>query len=199
MKRILLASLFMFSFSVSVFAIGSTLDVKAGVQYPTDIEKVGFDSAAKVSFGIDKYFAVGLESGFGWLNWEDKDSPVAAGNLNLTKVEKTNLYYVPLLAVATVRLSDLLESDGFMPYLSGGAGYSWAWYRHPEIKERFDGFTWQIVGGVAFKLGSDSNLTLLLEGGYRGAGIQNEDDFELDMSGPIGRVGVSFPLETTDY
>ena len=27
-------------------------------------------------------------------------------------------------------------------------------------KERFDGFTWQVVGGIAVKLGSDSNLII---------------------------------------
>ena len=198
MKRILLAALFMFTFSVSVFALGSTLDVKGGIQYPSDVEKVGFDSAATLNIGVDKYFALGVESGFGWIKWEDKDSPVTAGYVTVAKVEKTNLYYLPLLAVATVRFSDFMESDGFMPYISGGAGYSWTWYRNPDFKDRFEGFTWQAVGGVAFRLGSDSNLTLVVEGGYRGADVQDKNDYALNMSGPIGRIGISFPLEVTE-
>lgn len=198
MKRKILLTLAILAFSISAFAINSTLDVKGGVQYPSDVEKVGFDSAATLNIGVDKYFAIGVESGFGWIKWEDKDSPIAAGNINVAKVEKTNLYYLPLLAVATIRFSDFLESDGFMPYVSGGAGYSWTWYRNPDYNDRFDGFTWQAVAGVAFRLGSDSNLTLLVEGGYRGADVEDSKNYALDMSGPIGRIGISFPIEPTD-
>ncbi len=198
MKKILLAALFMLTFSISVFALGSTLDVKGGIQYPNDVEKVGFDSAATLNIGVDKYFALGIESGFGWIKWTDKDSAFSAGKIDLAKVEKTNLYYLPLLAVATVKFSDFMESDGIMPYVSVGAGYSWTWYRNPDFNDRFEGFTWQAVAGLAFKLGSDSNLTLIFEGGYRGADVQDKDDYALNMSGPIGRIGVSFPIEPTE-
>jgi hypothetical protein len=197
MKRKILVTLAILAFSVQVFAINSTLHVKGGVQYPDAPDKAGFDSAATLNIGVDKYFTIGAESGFGWVKWKDKDSDIAAGYVNLSKVENTNLYTLPLLAVATIRLADMMETYGFMPYITGGAGYSWTWYRHPEFKDRFEGFTWQVIGGVEIKLGSDSNLSFLAEGGYRNAAVQNYDDFELDMSGFIGRVGVSFPLETT--
>lgn len=55
----------------------------------------------------------------------------------------------------TIRLADMMEQYGFMPYITGGAGYSWTWYRNPAFKDRFEGFTWQALGGVQFKLGED--------------------------------------------
>ncbi|HNX24729.1 MAG TPA: outer membrane beta-barrel protein [Spirochaetota bacterium] len=198
MKRKILATLAMLTFSISAFAINSTLHVKGGVQYPDAPDKAGFDSAATLNIGVDKYFTLGAESGFGWVKWEDKDSDVAAGYVTLSKVDKTNAYTLPLLAVATVRLADMMETYGFMPYLTGGAGYSWTWYDNPEFSDRFEGFTWQVMGGVEIKIGADSNLSFLIEGGYRDAGVQNSDDYELDMSGFIGRVGISFPLEVTE-
>ena len=202
MKRILLAALFMFTFSVSVFALGSTVEVKGGIQYPTDLEKVGFDSAATLNIGVDKYFTLGAETGFGWLKWKDKVGDVGLGDVPLSESTTNNLYTLPLLAVARIRMADMMESNGFMPYVSGGIGYSWTWYKLPEDTYKFSGLTWQGIVGVEVKLGADSNLSLVIEGGYKGATLTNSKDFakdvELDMSGFMGRIGVSFPIEPTE-
>jgi hypothetical protein len=200
MKRIIFVALALFAFSVSAFAINSTLHVKGGVQYPDAPDKAGFDSAATLNIGFDKYFTAGAETGFGWIQWKDETSDVAVAKIAGAKVDKTNLYTLPVLGVATIRLADMMETYGFMPYITGGAGYSWTWYRHPDYKDRFDGFTWQVMGGLEVKLGSDSNLSCLIEAGYRSAPVENSDNVEIDMSGFIGRVGVSFPLEmSSDY
>jgi len=193
MKRKLLVTLAILAFSVSAFAIDYTLDVKGGAQRPTDVKKTGFDSAAILNIGVDKYFTVGPEVGFGWINWEQKTGSVVIGNQTLTKNSEINLYSLPVLGVAKIRLADMMESYGFMPYITGGAGYSWTWYKLPSYTHRFGGFTWQAMGGVEVKLGSDSNLALLVEGGYRGAKVKH-DGLTLKMSGPVGRVGISFPL-----
>jgi len=198
MKIKLLIAFFMLTFSVSVFAINSTLDIKGGVQYPNAPGKVGLDSAATLNIGVDKYFTIGAESGFGWIQWTDKTSDVSLSKVSGAAVDKTNLYTLPLLAVATIRLADMMETYGFMPYVTGGAGYSWTWYRNPGYKDRFEGFTWQAMGGVKIKLGADSNLAVLLEGGYRYAPVQDSKNFEVKMSGPIARVGISFPIEPTE-
>ncbi|PKL18062.1 MAG: hypothetical protein CVV49_07970 [Spirochaetae bacterium HGW-Spirochaetae-5] len=173
MKKILLAALFMFTFSVSVFALGSTLEVKGGVQYPSDLEKVGFDSAATLNIGVDKYFTFGAETGFGWLKWKDEAGDVGLGNFTVTESTTNNLYTLPLLAVARIRMADMMESNGFMPYVSGGIGYSWTWYKLPDETYRFSGLTWQGIVGVEVKLGADSNLSLIVEGGYKGATLTN--------------------------
>jgi hypothetical protein len=198
MKRKILLTLTILVFSIGAFA-QTTLHVKGGIQNPSAAEKIGFDSAVTLNLGIDKYFTLGPEVGFGWVKWEDKGEKIPGGNVTLTEVVTTNLYSMPVLAVATIRLADMMESTGFMPYVSAGAGYSWTWYRSNDYKEKFAGFTWQVAGGAEIKLGSDSALSVIIEGGYRGTSIKNADSLELDMSGAIGRIGVSFPLEGSDY
>jgi len=199
MKRKILVTLAILIFSVAVFAENSTLNIKGGVHYPSDLEKTGFDSALTLNIGVDKYFTVGAETGFGWMKWKDKGESFSGGEVTLAETETSNLYSLPLLAVATVRLADMMDNYGFMPYVTGGAGYSWTWYRSSSFNEDFDGFTWQAMGGVEIKLGADSNLALIAEAGYRSAAITNPDDIELDMSGFIGRIGISFPLETSNF
>ncbi len=193
MKRILLVTLTIFALSVTAFAVDFSLDVKGGAQRPTDVKKTGFDSAADLNIGVDKYFTVGPEAGFGWINWEEKTGTVVLGNQTLSKNSQINLYSLPVLGVAKIRLADMMESYGFMPYIAGGAGYSWTWYKLPEKTYRFGGFTWEALGGVEIKLGADSNLAFVLEGGYRGAKVKHTG-LTLDMSGPVGRAGISFPL-----
>lgn len=95
------------------------------------------------------------------------------------------------------------EQYGFMPYVTGGAGYSWAKFDNPDLPAGFDdtfgGFTWQVVGGVSILLGADSNMMLIIEGGWRSAELENSDNVLLDMSGAIVRAGVSFPITSSDY
>ncbi|MCL1865431.1 MAG: porin family protein [Spirochaetes bacterium] len=198
MKRKIFLTLITLVFSTALFAQSTTLHIKGGVQYPKDPDKIGFDSALTFNLGLDKYFTLGAESGFGWLKWKDKNGEWASAHGGGAVVEKSNLYSLPLLAVATVRLADMMEDYGFMPYITGGAGYSWTWLRDPDFKTRFDGFTWQAVGGVEIKLGSDSNLALVIEAGYRGAAVENSNKQEFDMTGFIGRVGISIPLVSSN-
>ncbi|MCL1834478.1 MAG: porin family protein [Leptospirales bacterium] len=195
MKRKLFLTLTILAFSTALFAQTTSIHIKGGAQYPSDPDKIGLDSAITFNLGLDKYFTAGVESGFGWIKWKDKGNSIELpGGTPTTQVTKTNLYSLPLLAVATVRLADMMADYGFMPYITGGAGYSWTWYREPGYKSRFDGFTWQAVGGVEIKLGEGSGLALVIEGGYRGAAVENKDKIEVDMSGFIGRVGISVPL-----
>jgi len=194
MIRKIFLTLITLVFSTALFAQSTSVHIKGGVQYPSDPDKLGFDSALTFNLGLDKYFALGVESGFGMLQWKEKGNKVGFGGLSGAQVDKSNAYSLPLLAVATIRLADMMEDYGFMPYITGGAGYSWTWYRHPNFKDRFDGFTWQAVGGFEFKLGADSDLALVIEGGYRGAAVENSKNWELNMSGWIGRVGISIPL-----
>ena len=199
MKRKIFLTLTVIAFSTALFAQSTTMHIKGGVQYPTDPDKLGFDSALTFNLGLDKYFTLGVESGFGWLKWKNDGGSTSFSEFSGTIVEKSNLYSLPLLAVATVRLADMMEDYGFMPYATGGAGYSWTWFRNSEFKERFDGFTWQVVGGLEIKLGTDSNLAFIIEGGYRSAAVENSNNVEADMSGFIGRVGISIPLVSDSY
>ena len=199
MKTKILVIITMLVFSVAGFAENSTLDVKGGIQYPKAPEKVGFDSAVTLNVGVDKYFTIGAETGFGMITWEKKVGESLLGTSTpLEKKTETNLYSLPLLAVAKIRAADMIGEYGFMPYVTGGAGYSWTWYTTPDDTTTFSGFTWEALAGVEVRLGSDSNLALVLEGGYRGAKVKDADDYELNMSGYIGRIGISFPLEVSE-
>lgn len=186
-----------------LFAEDSNINFKVGAQWPDAPDKTGLDTAIAFNYGADKYFTIGAEAGFGWVKWKDEGASTEIDGVPLTSVDKTNIYSFPLLAVATVRLADMQEQYGFMPYISGGAGYSWAVFDNPDLDDSFDdtfgGFTWQVLGGVAIKLGADSNMQFIIEAGWRSAEVENSDDLMLDMSGFIAHAGVSFPIQLSSY
>jgi len=186
-----------------LFAQESNINFKVGGQYPDAPNKAGLDTAISVNYGADKYFTIGAEGGFGWVKYKDEGDSTKIDDVALTSVDKTNIYSFPILAVATIRLADLKEQYGFMPFITGGAGWSWAKFDNPDLDDSFDatftGFTWQAVGGVAIKLGYDSNMTFTIEAGWRSAELENSDKIMLDMSGFIAHAGVSFPIGYSDF
>ena len=196
MKRLASAiiAVMILAFGSALYAQESSIDVKLGAGYPDAPGKVGFDSAIAFNLGLDKYFNLGLEAGFSWIQWKDEDGTLEFENMTGVQVEKANLYSFPLLAIASIRFADVESSYGFTPFINGGAGYSWTRYNHPDIKDTFHGFTWQVSAGSVFSLGEGSALDVIIEIGYRGAAVANSDDVELDMSGVFGRLGLSFPL-----
>lgn len=189
--------------ATALFAQDSNINFKVGAQFPDAPDKTGLDTAITANYGADKYFTIGAEAGFGWVEFKDKGGSTEIDGVTLANVDKTNIYSFPLLAVATIRLADMKEQYGFMPYVTGGAGYSWAKFDNSDLPDGFDdtfgGFTWQVVGGINILLGSDSNMMVILEAGWRSAELENSDDILLDMSGVIARAGVSFPLEFSSY
>ncbi|HOP64934.1 MAG TPA: outer membrane beta-barrel protein [Spirochaetota bacterium] len=201
-KKLALTSVIVFT-ATMLFAQDSNLNFKAGAQFPDAPNKAGFDAAISANYGADKYFTIGAEAGFGWVKYKDEGDSTKVDDVEFASVDKTNIYSFPLLAVATIRLADMKEQYGFMPYITAGAGWTWAKFDNPDLPDEFDetfnGFTWQAVGGVNILLGSDSNLTLILEGGWRSAELDNSDDIMLDMSGFICHAGISFPIGASDY
>ena len=167
-----------------------------GASYPKAPEAVGFDSSVFVDFGLNQFFAVGLESGFGWIRRTSGES-IPVGDLPGKLNKSTNLYSIPLLATVTVFIPVSEYGSGVLPYISGGAGYSWTTYSG-QMHETFHGFTYQAVVGANIDLGSGGNgMMVFIEGGYRGTMIEAQierQNLELDMSGFFGKVGVSFPL-----
>ncbi|MCP4137839.1 MAG: porin family protein [bacterium] len=195
-----LASLALLFMASSVFAFGaaeSNIDLKAGIAYPASGDnspgKVGFDSALSLNIGLDKYFALGVESGFGWLSWKNSVGTDPFSTVTLSQVTTTNAYTVPALLNARVRF-DQRDMYGIMPYIAVGAGYSWTFFSRDSGTRTFHGFTWQAMAGCAFRIGEDSNMEILAEAGYRGAAVTDSGSYELDMSGLIAHVGVRFPL-----
>lgn len=172
-----------------------------GASYPKAPDTVAFDSSVFVDFGINKYFALGIESGFGWIRRSSGDK-VDLDGVSLTLTKSSNFYSFPLLGTMTVYIPVGEYESAFTPYISGGAGYSWTTLSG-DMHETFHGFTWQAVLGVNFNLGSDANgMIVFLEGGYRGTMIEaniNSKSYELDMSAPFIKLGLSFPLSSGDF
>jgi len=186
-------------FTVS-FASAQTTDVgiALGISLPDAPDTVAFDSAVSLDFGINKYFALGIESGFGWVK-NDLESGDSSGiGLPVTSNVSENFYSIPLLAMATLNIPLGEYEMPVVPFISGGAGYSWTIYDGITNSYTFSGFTWQAVGGVKINLGSDAGgMQILIEAGWRGTEVSKEilgQDLELEMSGLVARAGLSFPI-----
>ncbi len=186
-------------------AQGPEIGIGAGISYPSDPDKVAFDSEVAFDVAVNDFFKVGIESGFGWIKLEE----AGAGGIELegaTVTEKftTNYYSIPLLAMFTLNLP-MGEYSPVSFFISAGAGYSWTIYDSDLFEESytFSGFTYQAVAGINYDMGEQaSHMKLFLEGGYRGTDLKTDieyngvtlNDAELDMSGFIVRAGVTFPL-----
>ena len=154
--------------------------------------------------------------GFTWFNW-DKGLGIYKKDGNLTSELKTtvNGYMFPILAGAKIKIADAKESIGIVPYLTVGACYTWMNYSwstpaydttdtvsvHVEKQSGsslYKGFTWIALAGFNYQF-PDTNMALVVEAGYRGAKLKDEDDFELDMSGIVANIGLSFAIGGDSY
>jgi len=205
-KLILTVSVFMIAGSLTLasaqeFNVGTS----AGIGYPDVPETVSFDMAFFADYSINPYLAVGLETGFGWIKQDYTAGEAVVPGLGGLPVNSTiNFFSFPLLAMVTISLP-LGEEIPVTPFISGGAGYSWTIFNSPSSyagNETFHGFTWQAMGGAVITLGEAARgMKVLIEAGYRGTDIKNADSAELEMSSPIVRIGVMFPLSqgNSDY
>ena len=204
MKKLILvfASAVIF-FTVSASAQSLNAGFGLGGFYPKAPDSIGFDSEVFVDVGINKFFALGLESGFGWIK-RGSGSKLEFDNTPVTLSNSVNFYSIPLLLTATLYIPVGEYENPLKPYISGGAGYSWTiWSQSGNTlsdkkNTTFHGFTWQAVIGIDYNLGSAANnMSVFLEGGYRGTMLERKihgQTYELDMSGAFIKAGLSFPI-----
>lgn len=206
MKRLIMTVAAVFLAGSLSMAAAGTADVggSAGIGYPDYPDQVSFDMGIFFDYNINPYLAVGLESGFDWVFREYKSGSTPVGSLGaLSSSERYNFYSFPLLGMVTINVP--LEGTPVTPFLSGGAGYSWTIYKAPDDSWTFHGFTWQVMAGAVIELGEKAmGMKILAEAGYRGTMVEttvNGANVELEMSSPIVRVGVVFPLvqRSSDY
>ena len=169
------------------------LDLKAGVMHPTSPNKFGLDTALAFNYDLNQYFLVGAETGFGWVNWSGVGTGHGAldNNNTLYPSHSANLYYVPLLATLTAQV----QLTEVIPYISGGIGWGWAWYREKDANDSFNNYTWQILGGIKWKF--KSSVLFITEMGFRSNETKNSDKEILSMTGWFGRVGVCIPFKSS--
>ena len=210
MKKLMLVFVSAVMFlAVSASAQSLNAGFGLGGSYPKAPDSIGFDSKVFVDVGLNKFFALGIESGFGWIKRSSGDEIKFDGG-TMKATSSLNFYSIPLLLTATVFFPVGEYESPLKPYISGGAGYSWTVYssaNDPTFDKKnttFHGFTWQAVVGIDYNLGSDANnMSVFLEGGYRGTMLEKKYrsvTYELDMSGAFVKVGVSFPIiAASDY
>jgi len=194
-------------FAVSASAQGLNAGFGLGGSYPKAPDSFGFDSKVFVDAEINKFFALGLESGFGWIKRSSGDD-IDMGDAKVTLSESVNFYSIPALLRATVYIPISEYDSPLKPYVSGGAGYSWTIYSTSNSyfgkkNTTFHGFTWQALLGIDYNLGSNANnMSLFLECGYRGTMLEKKykgATYELDMSGVFVKAGLAFPIISSGY
>ena len=217
MKKVLTLAITAFIVSAysAVQAQEFIFDAKVGGAYATDQEAGGFNSALEAGVGINPYFELLAMPGFTWFNW-DKGLGIykQEGTLTSELKQSVNGYMFPVLAGAKIRIADAKESIGIVPYLTVGAGYTWMNYSYETPayttpapasisveKESgssyFKGFTWMALAGFNYQF-PDTNMSMVLEAGYRGAKLK-KGDYEVDMSGIVANIGVSFAIGGDSY
>jgi len=201
MKKMTLCLVFLMAITAGVAMAqdypSADVNLRLGIQYPDAPSRVGFDTAIGFNYWINPFFAPGIEAGFGWISksYSSGDTLPVRGTSGITRKDDLNIFSLPILAKLTFGLGTLKETSGILPFISGGAGYSWQFFRFPGQNDLFNGFTWEVLGGVSFDLGEAARgMEVMLEAGYRGTMTDNNRDYELDMSGFICHLGVSFPL-----
>jgi hypothetical protein len=184
-------------------------DAKVGGAYASDQKAGGFNSALEVGVGVNPYFELLAMPGFTWFNWDrglgitKYEGPGLSSELKTT----VNGYMFPVLAGAKIKIADAKESIGIVPYLTVGAGYTWMKYSYetPEFyldattkvekssgSSLYKGFTWLALAGFTYEF-PGTNMSMVAEAGYRGAKLE-KNSFEVDMSGFVANVGVSFAI-----
>ena len=129
------------------------LGVGLGTIYHTGLKDAAFDSTFDFDFNINEYFALGLQTGFGWVKNERSTGTSAfAPGITLTSKERLNIYSIPVLATATLNIP-LGEFDfPIVPFITGGVGYQWSIVNSNYIgtsnTKTFHGIAWQATGGV---------------------------------------------------
>lgn len=207
MKKIMfIVSTLMIFTASTLFAQHANLGVKAGISYPKEPSTVGFDSALNIEAAINKFFAVGAEVGFNWVQKEKNDGDETFGDLQVSQTLTIDYYSLPIIAFAKLYIP-LGYNSPVTPYIAGGAGYSWTDYNTDDVSYTFQGFTWQVLGGALIDLGYEANgMGILVELGYRGTQVKrdfgsgsNSVEYELKMSGLIARLGVNFKIGGSNY
>lgn len=204
--RVLLCGIMIMAAAVNGFALGFELNGKVGTALADEPDKFGLDGSFQYMIAFDPYFVTGPEVGVAWFKWDRNIGSTNELGLPGHVKADTNSYMFPMMWNAQIRLHNLLDSIRIMPYLTGGVGYGCMWLHYSEPRvypytvydgesatRFYQGFVWQVLGGIAVKPGQDSNIRFFLEAGYRGAKLKRGST-EINMSGLLAHIGVSFPI-----
>jgi hypothetical protein len=182
------------------------LTFKAGVYTPYDLKSgviYGMDYGTKLNenivllFGADLYYKSIVNDAY-LSNEEVLGVKIRTGQ----RLSEWVGWHLPL--TAKLRVEFPLEKLPVKPYAIGGVGYgvthiSYESYNNLNDETEtesitYNGFVWQIGGGILLKLGYHSNL--LFEVIHNSAYFEKEERFNqfsaLNSSGVLFRVGINF-------
>ena len=184
-----------------LFSAESNADIKLGAAYSAGPKKTGFDMAVSYDLGIDKYFALGIQPGFHWLNYDVSTgvSSTLNGTISTNTLISQNVYSIPVLMNLIVRIPLQI---GVTPYFAPGAGYGWTFMKASSSSQQYDGLVWQLMAGAAFSLGGNnewggegSAFQIIVEFGYRGyEPTLHGANQQVIMSGAVAHIGARFSL-----
>lgn len=205
MKKLLLFVLLFASFPL--FAQSNSLALKAGYFAPADL-KSGAIFGLDYGYIIDESVTILLGCDFFYRSIRDDADLGDAEQLGVKIGKGEHLsrwtgWHLPL--TAKVKVEFPTNEERLRPYAAAGVGYGFTHVSFDKFNNlnspssaslTYDGFVWQVGGGVLYSIGSRSQL--LFEAMYDGASFEKDEDNNkfttLNSSGLIIRGGVNFQL-----
>jgi opacity protein-like surface antigen len=206
MKKLCVAfsAVVILAYAGSAFAQSTYFDVKGGGAYAKDPKKLGFNANVSLGTDLNPYFMIFAKPGFSWFKWDQGLGIYqTVGPVTSELKSSVNAYAFPVLGGAKVKFVDMKESMGIVPYISAAVGYTWMKYDYEvpaystyaaeKVSNTFKGLTWEVLAGLDYQF-EGTNMSMGVEAGYRGMKLK-KGNYEVDMSGFLANVGVSFALD----
>ncbi|MGE5457990.1 MAG: hypothetical protein ACM3RX_06510 [Methanococcaceae archaeon] len=191
--------------TISAFGQENSVTLKAGYYFPTNLKSGAifgldygfrFDESVSILFGSDFYYkSIRDDADLG--NAEHLGIKIGQGE----RLSQWVGWHLPV--TAKVRVEIPLQDERLKPYAIGGIGYGFTSISYDKFNSasnisssslNYNGFVWQLGGGLMFGLGSRSHL--ILEAIYNGANFDKDETANrfstLNSSGFVLRAGVNF-------
>ena len=204
-KITVLSILLIFTAAVSsVFAQGTSTSIQLGWFSPQATE-TGFIIGLGQSKVFDEKVELGISLDFFNNKYTDEktvavDTTGTGTNINTRQASlETNTMMFPLMANLTIKIPVVFPLE---PYISGSLGYVLLWDNYKNYEDNveetkfFSGFAWRASAGLAYQLGSRSDITAeVMYIGAKPSRSEGEENglptwTEVDMSGLAFRLGV---------
>lgn len=202
MKRILLL-IFMLC-SIHLFA-DTVTEALIGYGRAEDIDKGGMSASFTFYKDFNYMFALGINPAVSWFQWDrpvlndngeviEETKIVGDSEVTVTKKTKANAFLFPVLVVAKVQYP---VTKSIIPFVNGGLGYSIMPLSYDDENNEaqtdvYQGFSWKIGSGIAFRVQDIPDFRFIAEVSYRNIPVSDSDDFELSMSGFAFMLGIQY-------
>jgi len=209
MKQLIVLTMICVFSATGAYAIGTgkSIEGKIGGGYAPYTNRAGLNVSGNLQWDLDPFFSCGIESGFFWINWEEKRGKELVGQSNSDLKATTNAVVFPFMAIAQIKLPNLKDKIKVVPFLTVGLGYSLMplVYSDPHYTDAsgvdhsaknlyrlFHGFTWEVFAGAAYSP-SGSKIEFIGEFGYIGSHLYHGNS-DINMSRISLDAGVRFSL-----